>query len=123
MPTTTVTSLNVLAVYVTDLEKSESFYRDQLGFHRTDEMPPGILIKSGDVTLYLEANRQTEKSDSSKAAEFSPCFATESVKASYEALRTSGVNMVVEYREFAPTFAFFLIADPDGNLIEFAGKP
>jgi catechol 2,3-dioxygenase-like lactoylglutathione lyase family enzyme len=123
MSTITVQGLNVLAIYVTDLEHSESFYRDQLGFEKTGEMPPGILMEAGRLTLYLVSNRQVKRTESSKVAEFSPCFATESVKSSYEALKAAGVTIAVDYQEFAPTFAFFQIADPDGNLIEFAGEP
>ena len=123
MSTVNVLGLNVLAVYVKDLETSVSFYRDHLGFKQTQEMSPGILMEAGDVTLYLEANRQKDRPEPATTAEFSPCFATESVKSSYDALKKAGVEMTVEYQEFGPTFALFQIADPDGNLIEFAGTP
>ncbi|MDP6354987.1 MAG: VOC family protein [Planctomycetota bacterium] len=79
MSTITVQGLNVLAVYVTDIEISESFYRDHLGFERTQEMPPGILIKSGELTLYLESNRRTKRPKLSGAAEFSPEILSEVV--------------------------------------------
>ncbi|HHH76050.1 MAG TPA: hypothetical protein ENL03_03380 [Phycisphaerae bacterium] len=52
-----------------------------------------------------------------------PCFATDSVRQSYEALKASGVKILEEYQEYAPTFALFKIADPDGNMIEIAGNP
>jgi hypothetical protein len=29
----------------------------------------------------------------------------------------------MEYTEFAEDFAMFIVQDPDGNNIEFAGKP
>ncbi|MDP6357635.1 MAG: hypothetical protein QF473_21135 [Planctomycetota bacterium] len=45
------------------------------------------------------------------------------MKASYEALKAAGVNIALDYQEFAPTFALFQVSDPDGNLIEFAGQP
>jgi hypothetical protein len=86
-------------------------------------MEPGILMKAGEVTLYLEAGRKNERGREYAMSEFSPCFATHSVKGSYEALKAAGVPIRAEYQEFAPTFAFFRIADPDGNLIEFAGSP
>jgi len=50
--------LDVLAVRVTDLARSEAFCRDQLGFEKPEDMAPGILMKAGEVTLYLEAGRE-----------------------------------------------------------------
>jgi catechol 2,3-dioxygenase-like lactoylglutathione lyase family enzyme len=123
MPSTRVTDLNVLTIYVTDLDRSTEFYREHLGFEKVEDLPPGVLMKAGKVTLYLEAGRRTRRPDSPPTAEFSPCFATESVKASYESLESAGVHIAHPYREFSPTFALFRISDPDGNLIAFAGAP
>ncbi len=87
------------------------------------DMPPGVLMASGDVTIYLEPGRGARESVPGTTAEFSPCFATDSVKASWQALRDAGTTIVEEYQEFGPEFALFKVADPDGNLIEFAGRP
>lgn len=122
MPTVTVKGLNVIAIYVADLERAKSFYINELGFVPSQEMPPGILLTAGDLTIYIEGGR-TSKVDSYNAAELHPCFATDSVKASYLALKEKGVKIVTDYIEYAPTFALFRIADPDGNTIEFAGHP
>lgn len=118
-----VKDMNVLAVYVADLERAKAFYIEHLGFEECEEMSPGILMRSGHVTLYIEGGREEQKPESGKFSEFSPCFATESVKQACKILKSSGVKIVEEYQEFAPTFALFKILDPDGNLIEFAGKP
>lgn len=118
-----VRDLNVLAVYVTELARSEAFYRDHLGFGRVGDMEPGVLMKAGPVTLYIEACRRKVHDGEAGTAEFCPCFETDSVKASFEALRDAGVTISAGYREYGPEFALFRISDPDGNLIEFAGKP
>lgn len=118
-----VNDINVLAVYVTDINKAKAFYIDHLGFEESEEISPGILLRSGDVTLYMEEGRSRQKPETRELSEFSPCFATDSVKQTYEVLKSSGVRIAEEYQEFAPTFALFKIVDPDGNLIEFAGKP
>ena len=123
MPTVEVEGLNVLAVYATDAAVSEAFYRDHLGFRKTDELPPGILMTAGDVTLYLEGGRNARGPESAILPEFSPCFATNSVRASFEALEAAGVPIALGYQELGPGFAFFRASDPDGNLIEFAGQP
>jgi catechol 2,3-dioxygenase-like lactoylglutathione lyase family enzyme len=80
-------------------------------------------MKAGEIMLYIEECREHERAADSRTAEFSPCFATDSVKGSYAALKVAGVPISAEYQEFAPTLAFFCISDPDGNLIEFAGAP
>jgi hypothetical protein len=53
----------------------------------------------------------------------SPCFASDSVREAYETLKEAGVKFVEDYNQSTDTFAMFRIADPDGNVIEFAGKP
>jgi len=118
-----VRELSVLALYVTDLDKAKAFYVEQLGFREGERTPPGLLLRSGEVTLYLEGGREKRKLGAREFSEFSPCFATDSVKRSYEALRSAGVDVVEDYKEYGPHFALFKIADPDGNLIEFAGEP
>lgn len=123
MATVTVRDLNVLSVFVSDLSRSEAFYRDHLGFVKLDDMEPGVLMKAGGVTLYIEACRLNGRGGLSDTAEFSPCFETDGVRASYEALKKAGIVVNTEYREFGPSFALFRVCDPDGNLIEFAGKP
>ena len=50
-------------------------------------------------------------------------LATPSVKAAWGRLSELDVTVVEPYQEFAPTFAMFRIADPDGHVLEFAGTP
>lgn len=85
--------MNTLTIYVTDLDKSKAFYTEQLGFEAGEEMSPGILLQSGDVTLYIEAGRKKRTSKLKEYSEFSPCFETDSVKQTYEVLKFSGVRL------------------------------
>lgn len=122
------TGLQVLGVYVSDLERARAFYTEVLGFTQTGEMPPGLLLSAGGengLTLYLEAGRTAPEAsvDSLLHPAFAPCLATASVKQAFETLKAKGVRMVSEYQQFGPEFAMFRCTDPDGNLIEFAGKP
>ena len=53
-----ITGLNVIAVYVTDLDTSVEFYTSMLGFVQSKiKMPPGILLETKDTMLYIEAGR------------------------------------------------------------------
>ena len=80
MGTITVTGLNVLAIYVSDIESAKLFYTEHLGFESCGDHPPGILMQAGDVTLYIEGGCQRQASPDAEAVTISPCFACESVK-------------------------------------------
>ncbi|MBN2053837.1 VOC family protein [bacterium] len=123
MPTINVRDLNVLAVYASNFQRSVAFYTDHLGFEKVEDMPPGILMKAGAVMLYIEAGKVVEPETGPSPGGFCPCFAVDSVKESYQALREAGVRISTPYQEFGPAFALFRITDPDGNVIEFAGSP
>ena len=57
-PTVQVTGLQVVAIYVSELERARAFYCGHLGFRQTGEMPPGIMLDAGGTTVYLEAGRE-----------------------------------------------------------------
>ncbi|MFA7330783.1 MAG: VOC family protein [Candidatus Delongbacteria bacterium] len=122
MPTTQVRQLHVLAVYVSDLEGAREFYKTQFGFEEAGEMPPGLLLQGGGATLYLEEGRLSRPMDE-PVAEIAPCFGTESIRASFDSLAAAGLTILLPYTEYSPVFAMFAVADPDGNRIEFAGRP
>jgi predicted enzyme related to lactoylglutathione lyase len=50
-------------------------------------------------------------------------FETNSVKTAYERLKGQGVQIEQGYVSYGDEFAVFRISDPDGNVIEFTGKP
>ena len=118
-----VKGLQVLSLYVSDLERSVDFYTGVLGFAPQGEVPPGKTLRSGELTLYIEPGRESRENRPGETAEFSPCFETFSVRETYRALMKLGVRIHEEYAEYSPEFAIFKILDPDGNIIEFAGRP
>jgi catechol 2,3-dioxygenase-like lactoylglutathione lyase family enzyme len=124
MATVTVSGLNVLAIYVSDLERAVAFYVDQLGFERKEPMPPGLLLQAGELTVYLEGERQERPGPGIQEVGISACFAIAGgVRAAHDRLQAAGVTIVEPYQEFAPTFGMCRIADPDGNVLELAGTP
>lgn len=122
MVTLPVTQLHVIAIYVSDLDGACAWYQTHLGLGDAGAMPPGRLLTGGGATLYLEAGHLSRPLDE-PVAEIAPCFGLDSVRAGWEAARAAGLHILADYQEFAPTFAFFAIADPDGNRLEFAGNP
>jgi catechol 2,3-dioxygenase-like lactoylglutathione lyase family enzyme len=123
MPGFRIMGLQVLSLYVSDIARSLDFYTGALGFEKIGEMEPGVTLRSGELTLYIEPGRITRESEPGKHAEFCPCFEPDSVKAAFRELGAAGVTVVEGYREYSPEFAMFKIADPDGCVMEFAGKP
>ena len=123
MPTIQVTGLAVVAIFVTDFDRAKEFYEEQLGFAVCGDYPPGILLEAGEITIYLEGARNARRSDPHKDVDVRSVFLTRSVRETHEKLKTAGVPIVQEYQEFSATYAIFQIKDPDGNVIEFAGKP
>lgn len=118
-----VTGVNVIAIYVTDLDAAREFYVDILGLTENHSSPPGVTLKAGEMLLYLEGKREGRESADTKYATTSIVFATESVKQTYKHLRKMNVPSMQEYVAYSDEFAMFRINDPDGNVIEFAGKP
>lgn len=119
-----VTGLNIVAVYVTDIDRAKSFYVDMLGFVEKDAMPPGVMLQAGDLPLYLEPGREGPAEKPMVRCSVAPCLAVNmGVKAAFECLKAAGVTIVEPFQEFAPTFGMFRIADPDGNVLEVAGQP
>ena len=118
MPTTSVDNIQVIAIYVSSLDLACAFYAEHLGFCECGEYPPGKLLSSGQVTIYLE-----QQDNVSRGSCVIPVFGSQSIKGSYQALKAAGVTIRKDLEEFGPEYANFQIADPDGNVIEFAGKP
>ena len=118
-----VTGLQVIAIYVTDLARARAFYEGILGFAKTSDMGPGIVLESGGVIVYLEPGREAPAADPGTACQIAPAFAADSVLATRQHLLDADVPMHGELQHPSETFAFFQCLDPDGNVIEFAGTP
>ncbi|MBN1150848.1 VOC family protein [candidate division WOR-3 bacterium] len=118
-----VRELNVLTLYVSDIEAAKKFYKEKLGFEEGGKMPPGIILKSGKVTIYAEPGRKKRSDQAREYAEYSPSFSVDNVRECHDFLKSEGVKIFEKYQEFAPDFALFKFEDPDGNLLEISGKP
>ncbi len=118
-----VTGFQVAAVYTSDLDRARRFYVDMLGLEERGAMAPGVLLGVGSFTLYLEGGRVSGAGAGMVSPTISLCFDSSSIRAAYDKLRQAEVAVVEEYREYSPEFAMFRVADPDGNVLEFAGRP
>lgn len=117
---------NVLAIYVSYLERAKDFYVDLLGLELDEKNSldgKGISLHGGGLMFYLEGGRTQQNSPGMNANTISPAFALPSIRHAYEVLKKQGVLLVEDYNQINEGFAMFRVADPYGNVIEFAGKP
>ena len=86
-----VTGLQVIAIYVTDLDRALGFYEGLLGFKESKKMPPGRVLSGGGITLYIEPGRENRSAIAEAACGIAPAFAAKSVLAAREKLTEAGV--------------------------------
>jgi len=123
-PVIEVRRMAVITIFVSDMERSLRFYKEMLGFAEGEQMlSPGVTIEAGEIMLYLVADRQAAERPLETYPEISLCFAVPGARDAFAKLRDAGAVIVGEYNEPSEYFASFRIADPDGNLLQFWGRP
>lgn len=106
---------------VSDIERSVSFYRDQLGFALQNRFESFAFFDGGTMTLALSGDIWNHAGKSAGAMQL--VLGVDNVKASYAALKEKGVEFIneplnVNGREWAANFR-----DPDGHLLSIFGPP
>ncbi len=122
-----------IGLTVTDAEKTREFYTTILGLK--ERAPQPLPIAPGALEYFTTAGSTTIKFWSPKGDRplrtgaigaalgiryFT--FLVKDVDATYEALKARGVKVTSAPRDLTPTVRIMLIADPDGNTIEFATR-
>lgn len=119
-----VNSIAVIGIYVSDLEAAKKFYIGDLGLEDKGEMGPGYMLALGETSFYLEAGKNKNLGNRElKDADITICFTVASVKKAYDEIEQRDIQVAMKYAEYSPEYAVFMIADPDGNIIEIAGTP
>ena len=119
-----VSGIAVIGIYVCDLQAARKFYVEELGLEDKGDMGPGCILTLGESSFYLEDGREKNpENQKMDKADITICFDLDSVKLAYEAVLEKDILVVMAYKEYGPDYAVFMIADPDGNIIELAGKP
>lgn len=119
-----VKEIAVIGIYVSDMAEARKFYVDLLGLEEKGEMGPGYMLALGDTSFYLEPGREKNPGNLSlKEADTTICFGVDSVKEAYVEIEKGNIAVAMAYTEYSPEYAVFMIADPDGNIIEIAGMP
>ena len=145
-PATQVMKLDHMAIMVTDLERSVQFYRDLLGMARVEDYEEhniaGVSTAHGlaevhlklcimaapqnpDITLHVSQIATPPSPTGRPAINHVPsahiCFTVPDLNATYEALRSRGVEFVsapIAWPEDQGGWTLCFLYDPDGNLVE-----
>ena len=121
---THVKEIATIGIYVSNMEEAKDFYITILGLKDKGEMGPGYILELGGMSFYLEPGRKRNLVNQPlENANIIVCFSVESVKEAYEELQKQQIQITMKYTEYSSDYAMFMISDPDGNIIEFAGKP
>ena len=121
-------SIGNVAIYVSDLERSERFYTDALGFEvlariETPDVREVLVGTPGEGSQLMLAHRTVDHPTVPPAGIWKVYVATDDVQALYERAVERGATAVEPPRHlerFRVTIGF--VADPDGYLIEIGQR-
>jgi catechol 2,3-dioxygenase-like lactoylglutathione lyase family enzyme len=106
-----VKGLAYLSMYAGDLSASRRFYTELLGLDVVDEGDWGVVVRKGDVGLFLHA-RQGQP-----VQHIELTFDVDDADAAVEALRRQDIPVLDEPSDRAWGDRDGAVADPDGNVV------
>ncbi|WP_235821685.1 VOC family protein [Gottfriedia acidiceleris] len=121
--------MKYLILYVSNLEKSLTFYTESLGFPIRGNHGTYVELDTGNTVLAMierdnvqELTGLTFKSTEASSQTFEIGFVTDDVHATIEDLRTKGADIIKEpiTKPWGQTVAY--VADPDGHFIEICSS-
>jgi predicted enzyme related to lactoylglutathione lyase len=119
-------SIRALAIYVTDMGRAKKFYTEILGFQVSAELGPNLCFlesASGDIHIYLEGGNKPTSIDKKTSRLSFFLQAAKSAPETYAVLKKAGVKLLQDAPEFVGDGTLcFQFEDPDGNIINVAGK-
>jgi lactoylglutathione lyase len=106
-----VNGLAYLSMYVGDLSASRRFYAELLGLDVVDEGEWGIVVRKGDVGLFLHGRQDNP------VQHLELTFDVDDADVAVEALRSQGIQVVDEPSDREWGDRDGAVADPDGNVV------
>lgn len=116
--------LTGLRIFVTDLERARTYYRDKVGLIETSHTPPVATFASGQVNIVVEqVDPADPESKTSVGRYVGATFATENAQATHDLLKERGVEWLEppEKQYWGGIMAHF--RDPDGNVLTILQLP
>lgn len=119
---TSVTGLKFALIYVDELEPTQKFYEQHLGFEKTHEFRPGeIYGKAGQIEIWIGSG-YTRTNISENSTRAAMMIGVESVGSLHQSLLANGEKIVQDQPiEMQPGTFWLQFFDPAGNIIEVLG--
>ena len=111
--------ISLIALGVSDLSKSVTFYRDMAGFDLQNQFESFAFFSAGPVMVMLNSGLRRPESPLAGAMEI--VLAAESVTTARRQLIEKGCSFVNEPREVTPGSWASTFADPDGHWLTLFG--
>ncbi len=111
-------SVQAVRIFVTDLERSRTFYADVLELEERSTVATSVVFVLGGMEVIIEAVPPNDPEAEGLAGRFlSVSFQVEDIDATYRTLIERGVTFVQppEKQPWGGTLAF--LSDPDGNVL------
>jgi len=120
-------SITTIAVYVSDMERAKKFYTETLGFRIAADIHPNLCFlksDSGKINIYLEGGMKQGSGDE-ETCRLSFFLDTERPASEvFEYLKGKAVSVLQDTPQFVGDDTYcFQFKDPDGNILEVAGRP
>ncbi|MBT5753715.1 MAG: VOC family protein [Acidimicrobiaceae bacterium] len=121
-----------LGIVIKDSNASLAFYRDLLGFEHVADTPlsgavPATMhrLRCGDTMIKLVSHDETPSAEAppggiggATGIRYFTMQITNLAEAT-NACRDAGVKVIIDQREIRPGVSISMVADPDGNWVEF----
>ncbi len=114
-------NVQLVMLGVSDLNRSTSFYRDQLGLEVQSTVEELVFLKAGSIMLGLSKNLAKVANPVAGAVEI--VFGVENVHAAHKAMKAKGVNFVGDPKQATNQDWVANFRDPDGHLLSIFGRP
>ena len=111
--------ITLIALGVSDVQKSVAFYRDKAGFDLQNQFESIAFFSAGPVMLMLNGQLRRPGGPLAGAAEV--VVAVDSVTASHRQLMDRGCSFINEPREVTPGSWATTFTDPDGHWLTLFG--
>lgn len=120
-------NITTVAVYVSDTERAKKFYIETLGFQMAADIHPNLcFLKSGSgrISIYLEGGKRHRNVDEGTCRLSFFLQAEKPASEVFEYLKERGVKVLQDKPQFVGDDTYcFQFEDPDGNILEVAGRP
>jgi predicted enzyme related to lactoylglutathione lyase len=114
-----MSKITLLTLGVSDIKKSEAFYREKVGFQLQGQMEQFAFFSAGPINLML--NTGLRRADGPLTGAMEIVIAADSVTAKYQELKERGCTFINEPRVVTGESWAATFTDPDGHWLTLFG--